>query len=160
LVLKDDGLIAGTVTRWEWYTSSLIISGVVHNFWIKLSHTSRDKLVDDFELNYDGHKPVKVFATEDMGTIPPSYTWFGFDFSPGFEYNGEDNLIVEVYWKDRDGTLSIGTFWTPYEARCCMCVGISTTEPAVFDFVHYMRATISPIAVEPTSLGRVKAVFQ
>jgi hypothetical protein len=33
-------------------------------------------------------------------------------------------------------------------------------DPAIFDFLHYMRMTVSPTAVAPTSLGRVKAVYR
>lgn len=159
-MLKEEGLMAGTVTRWEWYASSMITVGGFKDFWVKLCHTSRDKLVADFQKNYDGNKPVQVFADDELRIKPPAYTWFGFDFSPTFEYNGKDNLIVEVHWKERSGAPGVVTYWTPKEARCCMYAGPVPCDPAVFDFVHYMRVTISPVAVAPTSLGRVKAVYR
>jgi hypothetical protein len=159
-VLKKEGLMAGTVTRWEWYVSSIVIYGGFKNFWVKVCHTSRDKFVPDFVKNYDGHKPVQVFADDELRVMPPSYTWFGFDFSPRFEYNGKDNLLVEVHWKGRSGSPGIVTYWTPKDGRCCMYAGPVPCDPAVFDFVHYMRVTISPVAVAPTSLGRVKAVYR
>jgi hypothetical protein len=159
-VLKEEGLMAGTVTRWEWYASSMITVGGFKDFWVKVCHTSRDKLVADFQKNYNGNKPVQVFADDELRIKPPAYTWFGFDFSPTFEYNGEDNLIVEVHWKERSGAPGVVTYWTPKEARVCMYAGPVPCDPAVFNFVHYMRVTISPVAVAPTSLGRVKAVYR
>jgi hypothetical protein len=72
-VLKEEGLMAGTVTRWEWYASSMITVGGFKDFWVKVCHTSRDKLVADFQKNYNGNKPVQVFADDELRIKPPAY---------------------------------------------------------------------------------------
>jgi len=38
----------------------MITVGGFKDFWVKLCHTSRDKLVADFQKNYDGNKPVSL----------------------------------------------------------------------------------------------------
>ena len=48
LVLREEGPAAGTVTRWEWYASSLLSRGYFNNFKLTLCHTGRTELVADF----------------------------------------------------------------------------------------------------------------
>jgi hypothetical protein len=138
----------------------MISRGGFKDFWVKICHTSRDKLVADFQRNYDGNTPLQVYSDPELRITPPAYTWFGFDFSPPFEYNGRDNVIIEVHWKERSGAPGIVTYWTPAEGRCCMYAGPVPCDPAVFNFVHYMRVTLTFVGVEPTSWGRLKTVFR
>ena len=160
LVLQEEGPTAGTITRWEWYASSLLSRGYFKNFKLTLCHTGRSELVADFVANYDNHKPVVVYEKESQYAEATAYTWWGFDFDTPFEYDGDDNLIVEVFWLERDGGPGVVSYWTPKKGRCCMYAGPVPTDPAVFDYLHYMRVTVSPTAVAPTSLGRVKAMFR
>ena len=160
LVLREEGPTAGTVTRWEWYASSVLSRGYFDNFSLKLCHTGRTELVADFNANYDGRKPVTVYSRYSEYAGATAYTWWGFDFDTPFVYDGADNLIVEVFWQGRKGGPGVVSYWTPMKGRCCMFAGPVPCEPAVFDYLHFMRITVSPTAVAPTSLGRVKAVYR
>ena len=161
LVLQEEGLTAGTITAWAWYASSLLSRGYFNDFKITLCHTGRSELVADFVANYDNRKPRKVYERNSLYTgSAVAYTWWGFDFDTPFEYDGDDNLIVEVFWQEREGGPGVVSYWTPMKGRCCMYAGPVPTDPAVFDYLHCMRITVSPTAVAPTSLGRVKAVFR
>jgi hypothetical protein len=153
--------MAGTVMRWEWYASSIVLKGYLDDFKLTVCQTGKDKLVADFEANYDGRTPRKVYECDSQYTGGAvAYTWWGFDFDPPFQYDGDDNLIIEVFWLERSGEPGVVTYWTPLEGRCCMYAGPVPCDPAIFDYLHYMRITISPTAVAPTSIGRVKALYR
>jgi hypothetical protein len=160
LVLREEGLTAGSITRWEWYASSVLSRGYFNNFKLTLCHTGRAELVADFVANYDGRKPLVVYERDAEYANAVAYTWWGFDFDTSFRYDGADNLIVEVFWQGREGGPGVVSYWTPMQGRCCMYAGPVPCDPAVFHFLHFMRITVSPTAVAPTSLGRVKAVFR
>lgn len=160
LVLREEGLVAGTVTRWEWYASSVLSRGYFYDFKLTLCRTDRKELVADFVANYDGRKPAVVYQNESEYADATAYAWWGFDFHTPFEYGGADNLIVEVFWQGRASGPAVVSYWTPMKGRCCMYAGPVPTDPAVFDYLHFMKITVSPTAVAPTSLGRVKAAFR
>jgi hypothetical protein len=160
LVLREEGLTAGSITRWEWYASSVLSRGYFNNFKLTLCHTGRAELVADFVANYDGRKPLVVYMRDAEYANAVAYTWWGFDFDTSFRYDGADNLIVEVFWQGREGGPGVVSYWTPMQGRCCMYAGPVPCDPAVFHFLHFMRITVSPTAVAPTSLGRVKAIFR
>jgi hypothetical protein len=159
-VLQSEGLIAGTITRWEWYVSSLVTAGYMKEFTLTMSHTGVEEMAPDFETNYGGFEPAVVYSDPRQLIAAEPYRWMGFDLDQPFEYNGTDNLIIEVYWKGRDGGPSAVTYWGEKPGRICMYAGPVECDPAVFNFQHNMRATVTPTAVSPTSLGRVKAIFE
>ncbi|NIT36281.1 MAG: hypothetical protein GTN49_07250 [candidate division Zixibacteria bacterium] len=113
--------------------------------------------MNNFATNFGGNTPLEVFSRSSYYLSGTPGTWFGFDFDKKFEYNGRDNLIVDVSWNgDSGGTCY--TYWSPATARCVY----NWNGGAVYlaNYVHYMRITLEPNAVAPTSLGRVKAVFK
>jgi len=159
LVLRGDGLHAGTVTRWEWFVSSFLSAGTFTNFYIKLCHTPRTALGEDFQANYGGNTPTVVYYHPSQPAATTPYSWFTFDFQQPFEYNGADNLIVEVQWKGRTASPSSMSYWTKRNRACAMAIAGPTT-PAVYDRIHYMRITITAADVAATTLGRVKALYR
>jgi hypothetical protein len=167
LVLQSDGLPAGTVTRWEWNAARDLLAGSFYNFKLTLCHTSLAALTESYVGNYDGHTPVTVYD-RNPATISavPSNNWFGFDFDTPFVYNGSDNLVVEVWWEE-DSNGGGNTQWNfPVNGRCCFSYIVNGNPVNGYPdrgsasyFMHYMRATVSPSAVAPTSLGRVRALY-
>lgn len=114
-------------------------------------------MVANFTTNFGGNTPVEVYGRSSQYISGTAGNWFGFTFDKEFEYNGKDNLIVDVSWNgDSGGTCY--TYWSPATARC---VYTYNNEPVYLtNYVHYMRITLEPNAVAPTSLGRVKAVYR
>jgi hypothetical protein len=159
-VLREDGLVGGTITKWEWYISSYVNIGYLKNFSLTMSHTGVEEMLPDFEANYGGFEPVVVYADPYQYIEAQPYRWYGFDFALPFDYNGADNLIIEVHWLGRNGAASAVTYWTELPGRICMYAGPVPCDPAVFDFQHFMRVTVTPTAVAPTSLGRIRATFR
>lgn len=88
---------------------------------------------------------------------PTPYTWFGFAFGTNFEYDGTKNLIFEVEWNGDSGGKAT-TYWSPGTGRCI--VGLNGAGANLYNYVHYMRITLEPSAVSPTSVGRVKALYR
>jgi hypothetical protein len=157
LVLSTDALPGGTIKKWEWFASATVTPGTFNNFKIKLCHTSRSALSRDFAANYDGNTPAEVYSRAVQAVGPTPYTWFGFAFDADFEYNGKKNLIYEVSWNGDSGGNAY-TYWSPGTARCI--VSQNGAAANLYNYIHYMRITLEPSAVSPTSVGRVKALFR
>jgi hypothetical protein len=170
-VLKTDNIPGGQVTRWEWNSAmgtGSVQHAVLSNFYLKLCHTSFNQLTTPFASNYDGNTPVTVFSANPVTINPPMNTWFGFDCHPAFDYDGRRNLLVEVWW---DGGNNGGpNCWTTNAAGSKRCVTASRVNGvpqngypdggAVGDYSFYMRITLTPSAVAPTSLGRIKGLYR
>jgi hypothetical protein len=122
-----------------------------------LCHTKVTKLVANFATNFGGNTPLEVFSRSSYYLSGTAGKWFGFTFDKKFEYNGKDNLVVDVSWNgDSGGTCY--TYWSPGTARCVYNYNGGTVY--LTNYVHYMRISLEPNAVAPTSLGRVKAVYR
>ena len=144
------------IRRWEWFASSTISAGYFNNFTIKLCLTNRTALTANFNDNYGGSTPETVYTRSSQYLNPSPNDWFGFDLT-GFYYNLYYNLLVEVEWNGDTGGYAY-TYRSAATARCVFNYNGGT--PAVQNYVHYMRITIYFIpGVEPTSLGRVKALY-
>jgi hypothetical protein len=115
--------------------------------------------VANFANNYGGNTPVEVYSKVSQTLNVTPYSWFGFEFGTNFNYSRTQNLLVEVVWNgDSDG--HVYNYWAPTSANRCV-YNTNGGTPVANKFVHYMRITIAPSnpAVAPTSLGRVKALF-
>lgn len=125
-----------------------------------MGHTTRTGLGTDYEANYAGNQPVICYRGDFVTTNVTPYTWYGWDLTTPFEYNGRDNVIVDVEWMRRTGGPAMVTYGAYRAAGCVYAVGVTPYEPAVYDYVHYMRATINVVGVSPSSLGRVRALYR
>lgn len=122
-----------------------------------MCHTKVTKLVTNFAANFDGNTPLEVFKKSSYYLSGSAGNWFGFAFDKKFEYNGKDNLVVDVSWNgDSGGTCY--TYWSPGTARCVYNYNGGTVY--LTNYVHYMRISLEPNAVAPTSLGRVKSFYR
>jgi hypothetical protein len=168
LARVTDGLVAGDIRRWEWFSAETGTSGKFYKFRIYLCHTNRFDLAPPFAGNYDGRTPALVYAADPVTVDMSKRDWFGFDVNPSFAYNGSDNLLVEVRWEgDDDKGGSVFTADVPHQHRCLFAAlrqsGNVNGYPdggAPYTWLHYMRVELTPSAVEPTSLGRVRAIYR
>lgn len=156
LVLQSDVVPGGTIKKWEWrcYTSE---SGTYNNFSIKLCHTTRTALARNFAANFDGNTPVEVYRKSVETLNPAARTWFGFNFQTDFEYDGRRNFLIDVSWAGDSGGTAY-TYWSPATARCVY--NYNGGDIYLANYIHYMRITVEPNAVTPTSFGRVKTIFR
>jgi len=153
----SDAAPVNYIAKWEWCAAPSVSPGTFDNFTIKLCHTTRTTLTTDFNANYAGQKPVTVYSRRSQPINAEPGKWFGFDFDSQFNYGFGSNLIVEVEWSGDTGGYAY-TYRSAATARCVFNYNGGT--PVVRDYVHYMRVTIYFIpGVEPTSLGRVKALY-
>ncbi|MGD8718161.1 MAG: hypothetical protein PVH29_04985 [Candidatus Zixiibacteriota bacterium] len=114
--------------------------------------------MNDFNTNYGGNTPVTVYGPTSAYVHGTENTWFGFDFTTPFYYNGSDNLIMEVDWNTDTG----GYAYIRADSVAGRFVYSSNGgSPHPGDYFHYQRITITTggAAVAPTSLGRVRAMF-
>lgn len=169
VVRKTDGLRAGDVKRWEWSAGETEeVTGKFSRFELRLCHTSRAEAAPPFSANYEGRTPTTVFAADPATISMQIREWFGFDCRPPFRYDGEHNLLVEVAWEgDDDGGGLVFTADVPAQQRCLLAYRQNGNpehgypdEGKPFNWLHFMRITLSPIAVEATSWGRVKALYR
>jgi hypothetical protein len=155
LVPASDDLPTGPVMKWEWfgYVGS---SGNYYNFYLRCCHTHLAALTNDFTGNYAGHTPAQVYYTASQYVAGTPDTWFGFDFDTPFEYDGTNNLIIEVEWNtDGGGYTYCYADATPSHFVYASNGGM----PIVSDYFHCQRITIGTTGVAPTSLGRVKSLY-
>lgn len=168
LILATDLMAAGTITRWEWRAATPAAPGRFYRCRLLLCHVTRTALGATFAANYDGRTPTQVFYADPALVAMYPNTWFGVDLAPTFEYNGVDNLLLEVWWEGDDG--AGGKAWatnvTGQERDVAARVVNGVPDGGYPDTgrvtarLGYMRLTITGAAVEATSLGRVKALFR
>ncbi len=170
-MLKTDAIPAGTITRWEWYAApgtGSVRHALLSNFSVKMCHTSLNALTTPFAANYDNNTPVTVFSANPVRVDPENNTWFGFDFSPTFAYDGNNNLLVETWW---DGGNDGGpNCWMKYvlgSNRACIASRVNGVPQHGYPnggkaegYNMYMRITMGAGAVAANSLGRVKAMYR
>jgi hypothetical protein len=108
---------------------------------------------------------VVVYSNPQEYLNPPANDWFGFTFATPFEYDGHQNLIVETAWTG-GGYVACATWWGAATGRHCYSYILNSNPVfgypdagAVDDHQHYMRVTVTPNDVGPSSLGRVRGLF-
>jgi hypothetical protein len=127
-----------------------------------LCHSSKDKLTNDFKKNYDFKTPVTVY--EGPLTIPANMEqddWFTVCTPTStFNYNNKNNMLMEVVWTSAEGCRNL--FWisvTGQPGRVRAYSSSATTGVLLANQGEIARITISKPAVAPTSLGRIRALY-
>jgi hypothetical protein len=154
---------AGTITLVEHRdgdTSST--GGTFTGCLIKLCHTSVAAINRTFATNYGGNTPVTCFSgTKVVPNVSPGTWWTVMSGSSLFDYNNTHNLLYEVSWTGRSGGPNFITHTLLGQCgRVYAASATATTGSVMSTYGTIARITISPSAVEPTSLGRVKAMYE
>jgi hypothetical protein len=170
LVLRSDGLPAGRITKWEWKTgaSKTFLAGYFENFKLTLCHTDLTSLTNNYVNNYRGRTPVHVINRSrlNVNSTPPE-TWVAFPFDAPFDYNGGDNLVVEVWWHGDNGAGGSARYGNAGGGNRQLYSGIYNGNPYAgypntgytTQYMHYMRITLTASAVDGSSVGRIKYLF-
>lgn len=126
-----------------------------------MCHTSRSTLTDNFIANYDGHTPVLVAAADPFVINAKLDEWFGFDLSPNFNYEKSKNLIVEIRWQNESMGAKVNTWaYDTGVGRMLKTREYNGSSGTLVPTVNRFRVTYDNPAVEPSSLGRVRALYR
>jgi fibronectin type 3 domain-containing protein len=100
-------------------TSYNQISGTYYGAKIYFCHTTRATLSTNFNDNYSGNTPVQVLSRAAMALSWTENLWNQIGFDSAFNYNGTDNLIIEIRWTSASGAIITGVT-TPVAGKTLM----------------------------------------
>ncbi|MGD8718197.1 MAG: hypothetical protein PVH29_05175 [Candidatus Zixiibacteriota bacterium] len=152
---------AGAITKIEWEAGNDFSNAPYRQFELRLCHTPLSELTANFADNYGGNTPVLAHAANPLLLAGTADSWFGFDLTTSFDYDNARNLIVELRWNNgqvetevrnwgHDAGQNYGLISKVYEG----------TSGNLFSTICRFRFTYDDQAVEPTSLGRVRALYR
>jgi len=128
-----------------------------------LCHSGKSALTNEFDKNYDFKTPFTVF--EGAFTIPAGLNqddWVTVCAPTAtFNYNNKNNMLMEVVWTTGEGG-DRNLFWistTGQPGRLWAANATAVKGTLLANQGQIGRITISKPAVSPTSLGRVKALY-
>jgi hypothetical protein len=150
---------AGFVNAVEFKYSSGHNSGAFNNVRVWLCHTNKSALEAAFDNNYGGNTPTQVL---DKLTVTLSGTgWLDIGIDPNkFNYNNRDNLLMEIRWKGSSGNSIYCKIYDATGGRC-YAFNDAASSGTVVDEGQYIRLHVDTMpGVEPTSLGRVRALYR
>ena len=159
LWLKAEINYAGYINKIEWNRGTYTSTGTYNQVRVWLCHSTKTTLEATFDNNYTGKKPVLVRASGDYKVPPgPGYVDMPITLNT-FNYNNTDNLLMEIRWHG-----DAGTGCTCWRSTASSRRVFATDHEASQGFVtagQHIRLTIGTMTgVVPTSLGRVKAMFE
>jgi hypothetical protein len=148
----------GYVNQIEFSYYSGTVPASFNSCSVLLCHTSASTLVETFATNYGGNTPVEVYN----GTMTLNGSdWLDLGITPNaFNYNNSDNLLMEVVWNGDSGS-DVYCYRSTGTARRAYSYTYNASSGSVYDQSQYIRLHIGTMTgVAPTSLGRVRAIFQ
>ena len=158
---------AGPITRVEWQiwsNPSGAPGGSFTGCQVLLCHTGISAITTNFASNYGGKTPVNVYSGTYTLSAYPVDTWVTIVSPTNFTYNNSDNLLMEVSWQGGSGSTNSMKVRTsgsgPYPGRIWNTSSKTATTGSIqASYHHYGRITITPTGVAPTSLGRIKGLY-
>ena len=130
------------------------------HFEIYFCETAVDELTGYFAENYGGATPALVYDRASQDVIATAGVYWGVDFDTPFVYTGRGNLLVELRWAGDDE----GFIYTYVCAEPVYTFVSAHYSNATFGgtklMQHRFRLTVDAVGIEPTSFGRVRAVYR
>jgi hypothetical protein len=160
--LKSELNEAGDITKIELqnWASGTGTGGTFNTCKMYLCHTTLSAVTATFNSNYGGKTPVQVFSGTFVIPRLAANAWHTICAPTNFTYNNTDNVLIEVTWV---GPSIGGT--TPFKAstsgtgRVYAWNSTATTGSVTAAWGQYARITIENVGVAPTSLGRIKGLY-
>jgi hypothetical protein len=157
--LQNEIGAAGYINSVEFAYQSGGSTAAFNNVRVFLSHTKKTGLEAIFDNNYDGNTPVKVLDKLSLSLTGTG--WLDIGITPNtFDYNNQDNLLMEILWKGDSGH---NIYCWRYDMVAGRVYAFSDTASSgtVYNEGQYIRIHINTMAgLEPTSLGRVRALYR
>jgi len=88
----------GTIAQIALWATYFSWTGTYPNASVKMCHTPLTDLTETFNDNYGGNTPVWVYHNDALFRGGAAGMWDTVELTTPFEYNGTDNLLVEVTW--------------------------------------------------------------
>lgn len=133
-----------------------------NNVRIFLGHTALSALTTTFDSNYKD-TPVEVATTSSL-LIPTAQAWFPLKMTKTWTYNNSDNMIVEVRWSGSSPRTGVPiyscSFGSGYHRIYAYNDPNARTGSGDTLAYHSRLSFESYTGVAPTSLGRVKAMYE
>jgi len=130
-------------------------SASYNNFEIYMGLCDADVLTSNFENNYISGTRTLVFSNPSLAVNATVGGWFTLNLDSPFEYNGTDNLLVEIVWES--GTNSIYVYkWNTGTVRSLKGASFSA-ETGVIGSDVYMIDLISSQGFSQESVAWIKA---
>jgi hypothetical protein len=133
-----------------------------NNVRIFLGHTALSALGLTFDSNYKD-TPVEVKTTGSL-VIPTAQAWFPLKMTKTWTYNNTDNMIVEIRWTGSTPRTGVPLYTCSFGSgihRVYAYNNANATSGTGDTLAYHSRLSFSySTAVTPTSLGRVKALFE
>jgi hypothetical protein len=158
---------AGQILKIEWQVysgGSSSPGGTFNNCDILLCHTNISAVTTTFASNYGTGTPVNVFTGTYV--LPPSNAldWITIVEPANFTYNNTDNLLIEVSWQTSPSGsktfFAVRSSGSNFPGRVYSYSSkTATTGTLGANYHHYGRITIGYVGVAPTSLGRIKSLY-
>jgi len=150
---------AGYINAVEFRYSSGSSSGTFDNCRVLLCHTTKEELDYIFAENYAGRTPVTVLDVPKLALSGTEWIDIGIN-AETFNYNNNDNLLMEILWRGDSNNNIYCKIYTDRGNRC-YAFNDNAGSGSVYGEGQYIRLHIGTmVSVEPTSLGRVKALYQ
>jgi hypothetical protein len=157
---------AGYVSKIEWLAyDTTLYGGTFHGCKILLAHSSLATLTAAFADNYEGNAntAITVFEGDYLAPTPAPDTWATIiEPWPTLTYNNTDNLLMEVSWTGYTGGGS--NYYrcnstSGYGGRVYAASATATRGTLNTYYSQYARISFYYLDVAPTSLGRIKGLY-
>jgi hypothetical protein len=159
-VIALDEEIGGPVTidALSWHRTSVgSPSASFSNFSIYLGHGASDELGATFDDNYIAGTKTLVYSAPSITLTAAPEEWATIDLDIPFDYNGTDNLIMEIQWAGGSGTFYTYA-WDTGSDRCVTASHPSNPTGLVSSQMCQFRIEL-PLALEHSTFGSIKSMF-
>ncbi len=148
----------GVITAVAYQATNDAANAQFNEFEMKLCHTSLNELTSSFSGNYDGNPPELVASADPVVFNTTTDGWFDIPGFQPFDYNGVDNLLIEVQWFNDNGT-DLYTWVTNTETYHLLYHKYLDEDEGFLERIyHRFRITIEfDQDVEEVSWGLIKA---
>ena len=147
-----------TLNALSWHRTSVgSASANFSNFQIFVGHGASDELGTNFEDNYIAGTRTLVYSATSQTLFAQAEEWVTIDLDTPFDYNGIDNLIVEINWSGGSGTFYTYK-WQTGTNRCLTGANPGSTTGSLSTQIGQIRLDL-PLALESTTFAAIKRAF-
>jgi hypothetical protein len=156
-VIALDEELGGPATidavSWQWASGGTFAA--FGDLEIVLGHYDQDALGAVFDDNYLPGSDVMVYSEPYTELKVGADDWVTLDLETAFDYDGTDNLVMEVRWSSGSG--SIYTYkWETGQDRCLRGDGPGSAHGTLLTQMCEFRIETS-LALEQSTFGSIKA---